>query len=181
MRAIQIKQPAQLANLHLADIAEPAAPGPGEITVRLHATSLNYHDYVVVIGGIPTPEGRIPMSDGAGVVEAVGEGVSEFQVGDAVVSTFFPDWLDGEIGAAETIAMADRFRGGEGAGRFDRLYDRLLAAVKARAVSETGSTAARWAETWSRLSEAPDAVAGLNLDRGEALAVALAEIERARA
>lgn len=89
-------------------------------------------------------------------------------------------WMDGEIGAAETIAMADKFRGVEGAGRFDRLYDRLLAAVKARAVAETGSTAARWAETWSRLSEAPDAVAGLNLDRGEALAVALAEIERAR-
>lgn len=98
MRAIQIKQPAQLANLHLADIADAAAPGSGEITVRLHATSLNYHDYAVVIGGIPTPEGRIPMSDGAGVVEAVGEGVSEFKVGDAVVSTFFPEWLDGEIG-----------------------------------------------------------------------------------
>jgi NADPH:quinone reductase-like Zn-dependent oxidoreductase len=35
------------------------------------------------------------MSDGAGVVEAIGEGVSEFAVGDAVVSTFFPTWLDG--------------------------------------------------------------------------------------
>ena len=98
MRSIQLKHPASLANLQLTEMAEPAAPGPGEITVRLHATSLNYHDYVVVIGGIPTPEGRIPMSDGAGVVEAVGEGVTEFKVGDAVVSTFFPDWLDGEIG-----------------------------------------------------------------------------------
>ncbi|HEX5775363.1 MAG TPA: NAD(P)-dependent alcohol dehydrogenase [Caulobacteraceae bacterium] len=98
MRAIQIRQPASLQNLHLAELAEPAPPGKGEITVRLHATSLNYHDYAVVIGAIKTPEGRIPMSDGAGVVEAVGEGVAEFAVGDAVVSTFFPDWLDGEIG-----------------------------------------------------------------------------------
>ncbi|HEX6859316.1 MAG TPA: NAD(P)-dependent alcohol dehydrogenase [Caulobacteraceae bacterium] len=97
MRAIQIKHPASLDNLKLGDIPEAAAPGRGEITVRLHATSLNYHDYVVVIGGIPTPEGRIPMSDGAGVVEAVGEGVSEFAVGDHVVSTFFPDWLEGDI------------------------------------------------------------------------------------
>lgn len=97
MRAIQISQPASLDNLKLNDIADAVAPGPGEITVRLHASSLNYHDYVVVTGGIRTPEGRIPMSDGAGVVEAVGEGVREFKVGDPVVSTFFPDWLDGDI------------------------------------------------------------------------------------
>jgi NADPH:quinone reductase-like Zn-dependent oxidoreductase len=36
------------------------------------------------------------MSDGAGEVTAVGEGVTEFAVGDHVVSTFFPTWLDGE-------------------------------------------------------------------------------------
>jgi len=97
MRSIQIRHPASLDNLKLVEMDEPAAPGRGEITVRLKASSLNYHDYVVVIGGIPTPEGRIPMSDGAGVVEAVGEGVSEFKVGDAVVSTFFPDWLEGDV------------------------------------------------------------------------------------
>jgi len=97
MRAIQIRHPASLDNLKLVDMEEPAAPGRGEITVRLKASSLNYHDYVVVIGGISTPEGRIPMSDGAGVVEAVGEGVEEFKVGDGVVSTFFPDWLEGDV------------------------------------------------------------------------------------
>jgi NADPH:quinone reductase-like Zn-dependent oxidoreductase len=97
MRAIQLRHPASLDNLKLVEMEEPAAPGRGEITVRLKASSLNYHDYVVVIGGIPTPEGRIPMSDGAGVVEAVGEGVEEFKVGDGVVSTFFPDWLEGDV------------------------------------------------------------------------------------
>ena len=35
------------------------------------------------------------MSDGAGIVEAVGDGVSEFKVGDHVVSCFFPNWLEG--------------------------------------------------------------------------------------
>lgn len=44
---------------------------------------------------MPTQAGRIPLSDGAGVVEAVGEGVTEFRVNDAVVSCFFPDWQDG--------------------------------------------------------------------------------------
>lgn len=80
---------------------EPRQPGPGEITVRLHASSLNYHDYVVVTGVWAPREPRIPMSDGAGVVTAVGEGVTEFQVGDPVVSLFFPEWSDGEPGPGE--------------------------------------------------------------------------------
>lgn len=75
---------------------EAAAPKAGEITVRLHASSLNYHDFAVVSGMWGPSERRIPMADGAGEVTAVGAGVSEFKVGDAVVSTFFPDWLDGQ-------------------------------------------------------------------------------------
>lgn len=95
MYAIQLQQPGSLDKLSLVELATLGEPGPGEIKVRLHASSLNFHDYAVVAGMIPTDDGRIPMSDGAGVVEAVGEGVSEFAVGDAVVSTFFPDWLEG--------------------------------------------------------------------------------------
>jgi NADPH:quinone reductase-like Zn-dependent oxidoreductase len=95
MKAIRLRHPGGLDNLKLEDMPEPAAPGRGEISVRIRASSLNYHDYIVVTGGIPTPDGRIPMSDGAGEVTAVGEGVTEFAVGDAVVSTFFPNWLDG--------------------------------------------------------------------------------------
>ncbi len=95
MKAIRLRQPAALDNLKFEDMEGANAPGPGEIKVRLRASSLNYHDYIVVVGGIPTPDGRIPMSDGAGEVLAVGAGVTEFAVGDAVVSTFFPNWLDG--------------------------------------------------------------------------------------
>lgn len=95
MKAIQLAAPASLDNLTLVDLADLAAPGPGEIAVRLRASSLNYHDYAVVKGMLPTAENRIPMSDGAGEVTAVGEGVSEFKAGDMVVSTFFPDWIDG--------------------------------------------------------------------------------------
>jgi len=76
--------------------SEAAAPKAGEITVRLHASSLNYHDFAVVSGMWGPSERRIPMADGAGEVVAVGAGVSEFKVGDSVVSTFFPDWLDGQ-------------------------------------------------------------------------------------
>lgn len=73
-----------------------AVPRVGEITVRLFASSLNYHDFAVVSGMWGPSEPRIPMADGAGEVIAVGEDVSEFAVGDHVVSTFFPDWLSGE-------------------------------------------------------------------------------------
>ncbi|MFZ0267948.1 alcohol dehydrogenase catalytic domain-containing protein, partial [Caulobacter sp.] len=96
MKAIQIAAPAGLDALRHVDLPEPGPPGPGEILVRIRASSLNYHDYLVVIGGIPTADGRIPMSDGAGEVLAVGEGVTGFAVGDLAVSTFFPRWLDGE-------------------------------------------------------------------------------------
>jgi len=80
---------------------EPQAPGPGEVTVRLHASSLNYHDYAVVSGAWGPQEARIPMSDGAGVVTAVGQGVTDLKVGDHVVSLFFPEWPDGRPGLAQ--------------------------------------------------------------------------------
>ena len=95
MRAIQLRAPASLDNLVLADLPGPGDPGPGEIRVRLTASSLNFHDFAVVAGLIPTAENRIPMSDGAGTVEAVGEGVTDLKVGDLVVSLFFPEWADG--------------------------------------------------------------------------------------
>ncbi|MDT3671729.1 MAG: NAD(P)-dependent alcohol dehydrogenase [Aromatoleum sp.] len=96
MRAIRLRNPAGLDRLELVELPDPGQPGPGEIRVRIHASSLNFHDLGVVIGAMPAADGRIPMSDGAGVVEAIGEGVDEFAVGDAVVSTFFPQWLEGE-------------------------------------------------------------------------------------
>ena len=97
MKAIRTgARPSTLDALRLVDLDDPPSPGPGQITVAVRASSLNYHDYAVVRGMLPTPEGRIPLSDGAGDVTAVGEGVTEFAVGDRVVSTFFPEWLDGE-------------------------------------------------------------------------------------
>jgi NADPH:quinone reductase-like Zn-dependent oxidoreductase len=48
------------------------------------------------MGMLPADDGRIPLSDGAGVVEAAGAGVTEFAAGDSVVSCFFPGWLNGE-------------------------------------------------------------------------------------
>ena len=95
MKAITVGRPPGLDHLKVADLADPGAPGPGQIRVALKANSLNYHDYAVAVGAIPAANGRILLSDGAGVVEAIGEGVTEFAAGDAVVSCFFPYWPDG--------------------------------------------------------------------------------------
>lgn len=90
-------------------------------------------------------------------------------------------WVhDGRADIAEEIAQAARFRGAEGAEHFDRLFDRILAAVRERAVTARGREAALWSETWSRLSALPDQVAGVNLDRADALAAAMTEIGRVR-
>ena len=96
MKAIRTgAKPSTLDTLQWIDIDDAPAPGPNEVTVALKASSLNFHDYAVVKGMIKADEGRIPMSDGAGEVVAVGSEVEDFAVGDAVVSTFFPYWHDG--------------------------------------------------------------------------------------
>jgi DNA polymerase-3 subunit delta' len=90
-------------------------------------------------------------------------------------------WVDSpSVDRAEQLALADTFRGGEGQAKFDKVLDRLLAAVKTRAVEAPAGQGARWAELWTRLSELPDRTAGLNMDRGDALAGALADLARTR-
>ncbi|WP_315760162.1 NAD(P)-dependent alcohol dehydrogenase [Sphingomonas sp. Y38-1Y] len=95
MKAMVTGSPATLETLAFADRPDPGQPGAGEIRVRLHGSSLNYHDLGVVTGRMQGKPNGIALADGGGIVEAVGDGVAEFAVGDAVVSCFFPDWHDG--------------------------------------------------------------------------------------
>ncbi|HBO80076.1 MAG TPA: NAD(P)-dependent alcohol dehydrogenase, partial [Cupriavidus sp.] len=95
MKAIVTRSPGGLDCLELRELPDPGQPGPGQVRVKLHASSLNFHDLLVANGGIPAADGRVLLSDAAGVVEEVGEGVNEFKPGDHVVSGFFPQWTDG--------------------------------------------------------------------------------------
>ncbi|MAD43856.1 MAG: NAD(P)-dependent alcohol dehydrogenase [Oceanospirillaceae bacterium] len=96
MKAITLKQPGGLDHICVSELPDPGQPGRGEIRVAIKASSLNFHDLLVANGTSPTADDRILMSDGAGIVEAVGEGVDEFAPGDAVVSVFFPNWPAGQ-------------------------------------------------------------------------------------
>ena len=92
------------------------------------------------------------------------------------------NWVFGEaVDRAEQLAVADGFRGVEGQARFEALMDRLIAAVKARALEAPAGQGARWAELWTRLAEVPDRTAAINLDRADVLAGALADIARTKA
>ncbi len=99
-----------LENLTLADRPDPA-PGPGQVLVRVRAVSLNYRDLLVARGQynprMPLP--RVPCSDAAGEVAAVGEGVTSVKPGDRVCGTFMQGWEDGELteAAARTALGGD--------------------------------------------------------------------------
>jgi len=79
--------------------AEDPRPGPKEVLMRVRASSLNYRDLMVLKGGGrgPTKLGVIPLSDGAGDVEAVGEGVTRAKVGDRIAGCFHARWYGGPI------------------------------------------------------------------------------------
>jgi NADPH:quinone reductase-like Zn-dependent oxidoreductase len=78
-------------------------PGPGEVLVKVHAISFNYRD-LLMVKGIYNPKlklPRIPCSDGAGKVAAVGEGVTMWKAGDRVAGIFMQNWQDGPLTAAK--------------------------------------------------------------------------------
>jgi NADPH:quinone reductase-like Zn-dependent oxidoreductase len=104
MKVAAVKAPGGLDRIAMEEREIPE-PGPGEVLVRVRASSLNFHDFAVVAGMIPTPDGRIPMSDGAGEVTAVGVGVTALTVGDRVLSTFFPNWPAGGPTAARLTGV----------------------------------------------------------------------------
>jgi NADPH:quinone reductase-like Zn-dependent oxidoreductase len=70
-------------------------PGAGQVLVKVNASSLNFHDNVNLMGLLPGPWPRVPMSDGAGEVVAVGPDVRDLRVGQRVMGAFNPGWQDG--------------------------------------------------------------------------------------
>jgi len=95
-------------NLHLIDRPDPQ-PGHGQVVVAVQAVSLNFRDLLIVKGlynpKMPLP--RIPASDAAGEVIAVGPGVTRAAVGDRVCGTFMQRWISGLLtDAAARSALA---------------------------------------------------------------------------
>ncbi len=98
MKTYEIQSDAGIDALTWVERPEPQ-PGWGQVLIRVRATSLNYRDLIIVQGGYGNKEKLplIPMSDGAGEVVAVGEGVTRVKVGDRVAGIFFQDWIAGAL------------------------------------------------------------------------------------
>ena len=80
--------------------SEAPRPGPGQVTVRIRACSLNHRDLNIVSGSytsVPIQPAAIPLSDGAGEVSAIGPEVTRWKVGDRVAPIFVQRWLGGEL------------------------------------------------------------------------------------
>ena len=105
MKIFEIREGFGLSNLQMAERPRPE-PGPREALIRVRAASLNYRD-VLIVEGHYNPRmqlPRVPLSDGAGVIEAVGAEVIGWVPGDRVIVPFFPAWLEGELTAPKAAS-----------------------------------------------------------------------------
>ena len=127
---LQIRTPGDLESLELV-ACERVSPGPGQIEVAVHASSINFADVLVAFGRYPALEGRLPElgADFGGVVTAVGPDVTDHKVGDRVgglcadgcwgtfitcdanLAVTLPDGLSEGDAAALTIATATAWYG----------------------------------------------------------------------
>ncbi|MGE4323284.1 MAG: NAD(P)-dependent alcohol dehydrogenase [Sphingobium sp.] len=104
MRAYQLNASKGIDRVEQVNRPDPTV-GRGQILLRMRAASLNFRDLLVVRGvyGPAMPENIIPLSDGAGEVIAVGEGVTRFKVGDMACPTFYAGWIGGDMDADDAV------------------------------------------------------------------------------
>jgi NADPH:quinone reductase-like Zn-dependent oxidoreductase len=133
MRAYRLNAPT--APLRLLKEADPS-PGPGEVLVDLKAATLNYRDTIVRDAQYGTDQRSdlIPLSDGAGVIAAVGAGVSASRIGERVAIGFMPTWTEGPF-------SADKQAGALGGGFVD--------GVLAERIVVPASGVVRFPDAWS--------------------------------
>ena len=106
MKVIETSANLGVDSLKLQERPDPI-PGHGQAVLQMKAFSINYRDLLVAngVGRWRPPLGRIPLSDGVGIVVATGNGVSRVKTGDRVAPIFYPKWLEGRA-AAEKMGQA---------------------------------------------------------------------------
>jgi NADPH:quinone reductase-like Zn-dependent oxidoreductase len=164
--------------LRAAERPKPV-PGAGQVLVRMRAASLNFRDWAIVTGkyfGGPVARNTIPLSDGAGEVEAVGDGVTAFSPGDRVVATFTQGSPPAALGSPLDGALAEYavFR-----------EDGLLAIPEHLSFEEASTLPCAGVTAWNALTDAKvvrpgDTVLTLGTGGVSAFAIQLGKIAGAR-
>jgi NADPH:quinone reductase-like Zn-dependent oxidoreductase len=96
MKAYELQPREGFDSLTLVDRPSPPLE-PGDVRVRVRATSLNFRDLVMARGARKRKAPVVPLSDGAGEVIEVGAAVTRYRVGDRVAAAFFPTWQGGPL------------------------------------------------------------------------------------
>ena len=104
MKVVEIRESFGPDSLQLVERPEPV-PGPAQVLLKMKAFSINYRELLVVngVGRWKPPLGRVPVSDGVGIVVAAGTGVSRIKIGDRVSPIFYPKWLEGRVAAEKMV------------------------------------------------------------------------------
>jgi NADPH:quinone reductase-like Zn-dependent oxidoreductase len=104
VKVVEIRESFGADSLQLAERPDPV-PGPAQVLLKMKAFSINYRDLLVVngLGRWKPPLGRVPVSDGVGIVVAAGTGVSRVKIGDRVSPIFYPKWLEGRVAAEKMV------------------------------------------------------------------------------
>lgn len=95
---------------------EASLPNPdkGQVRVKVHAVSLNYRDVEMASGGMGLQPTRdlVPLCDGAGKIDAIGGGITNWKIGDKVISQYYKEWLDGTIVPGLGVGLGSNERDG---------------------------------------------------------------------
>lgn len=98
MRVFQVEDAWSMENVRINKRPDPQ-PRSGQVRLRMNASAINYRDLLVPVRGYGSRMKALPLimlSDGLGIVESVGEGVTRFKNGDRVCPIFFQSWISGE-------------------------------------------------------------------------------------
>jgi NADPH:quinone reductase-like Zn-dependent oxidoreductase len=161
MHAYQLPKSGSIDALVKVDLPMPK-PGPRQVLVKVAACSLNFRDLAIAIGSyrMPVKPNLVPLSDGAGEVVAVGDGVTRVKVGDRVAGCFFQRWIAGPM--APDTHMSSLGGGLDGMlAEYAVLDEYGVVKLPAHVSFEEGSTLPCAAVTaWHALAEHAHIVAG---------------------
>lgn len=144
---------ANLDSLVLEEAPIPQ-PGPGEVRVKVHAASINYRDQLILTGqyGQTLTADVIPLSDGAGEIDAVGPGVQQWTVGDRVTSIYAEGWADGPPIPGLTFGLGANGSDGMLAEYVLLKADRVIAAPQSLNLLEAATLPCAALTAWTALN-----------------------------